>query len=507
MTSDHATPPGTAADSGEQGAPAETHISVVVFLGDRAYKFPKPVRFAFLDQSTAELRAESCAREIELNRRLAPDVYLGRGELKAEDDTVEHCIVMRRMPPARRLSTIVATAGGEAEVRAVARRLVTFHAAAERSEQIEAAGDPSAVRALWADNLAEIEADPAADRYRAELARVGRLHDRYLAGREPLLRRRQSEGLICDGHGDLLADDIYCLDDGPRILDCLAFADRLRHGDVLLDVAFLVMDLERLGAPDLAERLLEAYTEFSADQHPPSLAHHYVAYRALVRAKIAWLRVADDGATAGAEAEELLDRCLRHLEAARVCLVLVGGPPGTGKSTLARGIAADRGWTVLSSDEIRKELAGRAWTERGGDALDEGMYDAAPTDETYHTLLDRGRQLLQLGGSVVLDASWGRAEHRSVAADVAADTVSDLVELRCDCPADVVEDRVRSRHASGRDVSDADAELARALAGRFEEWPSATVVDTSTPADRVVATALALVDDVGAAPEATRFPW
>src|SRR5213079_1977590 len=105
---------------------------------------------------------------------------------------------------------------------------------------------------------------------------------RFLAGRGPLFDARIRDGRIVDGHGDLLANDIFCLDDGPRILDCLEFDDRLRFGDVLLDIGFLAMDLERLGRLDLARAFLAAYREASAETHPRSLEHHYIAYRALV---------------------------------------------------------------------------------------------------------------------------------------------------------------------------------------------------------------------------------
>ena len=163
-------------------------------------------------------------------------------------------------------------------------------------------------------------------------------------------------------------------DDGPRILDCLEFDDRLRWGDVLLDVGFLAMDLERLGRPDLARMFLDWYREFSAETHPSSLEHHYIAYRALVRSKISCLR---GGADDQIEALDYLAQCQHHLLDARVQLIVIGGLPGTGKSTLARGLGDELGWPVLRSDEIRKEQVGLdptsaiAGTLRRGDLLAE----------------------------------------------------------------------------------------------------------------------------------------
>ena len=164
-----------------------------------------------------------------------------------------------------------------------------------------------------------------------------RLTDRFLAGRAELLSARMSAGRIVDGHGDLLADDIFCLDDGPRILDCLEFDDRLRWLDGLDDAAFLAMDLERLGEPALAEQFTRWYLEFSGDPAPTALRHHYVAYRAFVRAKVACIQAGQGEPHAAAQARQLTAMTLRHLRAGAVTLVLIGGLPATGKSVDRRG--------------------------------------------------------------------------------------------------------------------------------------------------------------------------
>lgn len=341
-------------------AVAETHVSLLIFAADRAYKLKKPIRTPFLDFSSAELRRRACEREVELNRRLAPDVYLGVADMLGPDGRAcDHLIVMRRMPADRRLAKLVRAATARDRcLDAVAETIARFHASAATGPHIAAEGSRDAVLRRWEANISDMERfarqlpEPALHGRIAELARS------YLAGRKPLFDRRIAEGRVRDGHGDLLADDVFCLDDGPRILDCLEFDDRLRYVDVLDDAAFLAMDLERLGGPQLGQRFLEAYQRASGERHPRSLEHHYIAYRAHVRAKVASIRHEQGDPHALAEAAALLEIAIGHLDSARVVLLLVGGLPGTGKSTLARGLAADRDWLVLRSDEIRKNLAG-----------------------------------------------------------------------------------------------------------------------------------------------------
>ncbi|MFM8303242.1 MAG: AAA family ATPase [Actinomycetota bacterium] len=478
----------------------ETHSAVVALVGSRAYKTKKPVRLAFLDFSTPEARWAVAAREVELNRRLAPDVYLGVGEWRDPDAPPdrpgEPVVVMRRLPDDRRLATLVTEhVGGanrreelQAAIRAIARILAAFHSRAERSPEIDTAGLPETLLAQFAANVDEARGvgsgvlDPTLI---DEIEARGRT---YLRGRAPLLAQRVGDGLVCDGHGDLLTDDIFCLPDGPRILDCIEFDDRLRWGDVLADVAFLVMDLERLGAPDLAAQLLDDYREFSGEHHPTSLAHFFVASRALVRAKVTAIRVYQGERSAAPLATQLLELAATHLRLGRVTCTLVGGAPGAGKSTLAQTLAPSIDAVVIASDEVRKDLAGLAHDARGTSAYGTGIYDDAHTEATYAEMIGRARHLLEHGTSVVLDASWSRHAHRDAARAAAVTTGAELRELRCVAPAAVTHRRIAAR-ASQPHTSDATVAIATTMTDAAEPWPTAVTLDTDAPPFVVAAAA------------------
>ncbi|MFC5994987.1 AAA family ATPase [Pseudonocardia hispaniensis] len=461
----------------------ETHVGIVVLIGDRAYKMKKPVRTGFLDFSTLELRREALRRELELNRRLSPDVYLGISDVSAARpdgepaEVAEHLLVMRRMPADRRLATLLAT--GEdisGPLRDLARLVARFHAGAERGPAVNAQGTREALRNRWQDNVVETRAILGAPLDDAAIEHIERLAMRFVDGRGPLFDRRIADDRIVDGHGDLIADDVFLLDDGPRVLDCLEFDDRLRYLDALDDVAFLAMDLERLGAPHRAAEFLDAYVAFSGDPAPSALRHHYTAYRAFVRAKVACLRHAQGDAAAAAAAVEYAEVARRHLERGAVRLALVGGLPGTGKTTVAGGLADRFGAVVLSSDRIRKELAGIDPTARAGAAYREGLYRAEHTEALYRELLDRAGELLARGESVILDASWTSALHRQEAEKLAKDTHSELIQLECRTSTEVAAQRLRSRPVGS---SDATAQIAAQMAVAADEWPDAVILSTS----------------------------
>ena len=461
---------------------AETHAAAVFLAGDLACKLKKPVNLGFLDFSTVAARTVACAREAELNRRFAPDVYLGVAELRGPDGEVcDHLVVMRRMPASRRLSTLVRSHEPVARpLHQVARILAAQHAKAARGPQIAEQGSRDALRRRWADNIEQTRTIQARLAPRepldpAVICETERLAARFLAGRAPLFDARIREGRIIDGHGDLLADDIFCLDDGPRILDCLDFDDRLRWLDGLDDAAFLAMDLERLGAPALAEQFMAGYAEYSGDPAPASLRHHYVAYRAFVRAKIACLRGAQEDPAAGLEARHLAEVALRHLRAGAVTLVLIGGLPGTGKSALADAAAGRLGFTVLNSDRIRKELAGLPAETSARARYGGGIYTAEWTERTYRELQRHAAVLLAHGESVIADASFITAGQRAAAAATAAEASADLVQLRCTAPGELAAQRMSARPSR---VSDADEAIAAQMEAFAEPWPDAAVIDT-----------------------------
>ncbi|WP_410622911.1 AAA family ATPase [Amycolatopsis sp. cmx-8-4] len=463
----------------------ETHIGVVFLVGDLAYKLKKPVDLGFLDFSARETRERVCHREVELNRRLAPDVYLGVSDVTGPDGSVcDHLIVMRRMPEDRRLSTLVRQdAPLAAPIRQLARQLAAFHAQADRGPEIDADETRDAVRARWRDSFEQVRPFHGTVLDAATAIEIEALAEEFLAGREALFDRRIAGGHVVDGHGDLLADDIFCLDDGPRVLDCLEFDDHLRHVDVLDDVAFLAMDFERLGAPHLAAQFVADYREFAGDPAPPALLHHYLAYRAFVRVKVACLRSAQGDSETAELAREYADIALRNLRLGRARLLLVGGAPGTGKSTVAGGLADRLGATLLQSDRLRKQLAGLTPVQLPAEGYRQGLYDSAHTDSTYAELTRRAGKLLALGETVVLDASWSADRHRRFAADAAEAASSPMPAVRCEIPEAVAKERIAARPPG---PSDATPEITHRMTEDADPWPEAHPLDTSgTPQESI----------------------
>lgn len=463
----------------------ETHTGLVVLVGELAYKGKKPIRTDFLDFSTPERREQACQREFELNRRLAATSYLGVAHLEMPwNRSSEPVLVMRRHPDSCRLASMVRRGQPVTDaLTAIAELLAHFHETAQRGRRIESQGEVDAVRGRWKANITELRpfASTVVDGQRLDA--VDRLTQRFLAGRAPLFAERISEKRIVDGHGDLLADDIFCLPDGPELLDCLEFDDDLRYVDVIDDAGFLAMDLEFLGRDDLARFFLDEYRRIAADPAPRSLQDFYIAYRAVVRAKVDCVRFTQGHRDAAADASRHLDIALEHLQAGAVRLVLVGGGPGTGKSTLSRGLARRVGAEVISTDAVRRTLQDSGALQGEVGVLNAGLYTEGNVAAVYAEVLRQADRLLRRGHSVILDGTWRDPRRRDQARQLAVQTDSATLELRCETTVDTLVERVATRPAG---PSDATPEIASALAAEASQWPEAHRIDTSRrPEDAV----------------------
>jgi aminoglycoside phosphotransferase family enzyme/predicted kinase len=486
----------------------QTHISWV-FLTDRfVYKIKKPVAFGFLDFTTLAARRFFCHEEVRLNRRLAPQVYLGVVDVKAEDgrihlggegDTVDYAVHMRRLPEERMLPTLLAAGRvTPAMLQRLARLVAEFHARADSGPEVDQGGTLATVLANWQENFAQTR--PYLD---VPLPRelYERIRARVLAfcrTRASLFERRLAQGRIRDGHGDLRAEHI-CFTEPIAIFDCVEFNRRFRHGDVAADVAFLAMDLDALGFPELSQAFVQAYMASAGDPELPEVLDFYKCYRAFVRAKVECFR-ADDPSLAAAEHRAALAAARRFCQLAgryaealrRPWLLATCGVMGSGKSALAAALAQRLDLQVLSSDVTRKQLAGLPPTAPALNAYGEGLYSAAWTEATYARLFADAERPLAQGCSVLIDASFQRASHRRQALALAGRLGAEFCLLECWCSEEELRRRLQSRVAQGENVSDGRWELVaqqrRAFEPLFETPPSQHLrVDTTPPPAHVAA--------------------
>lgn len=461
----------------------ETHTGVVVLAGDRAYKAKKPVLTDFLDFRTPEQRERACRRELELNSRLSPESYIGIAHLiDPAGGPPEPVLVMRRYSDEDRLAFRVGRDPDESICQVldtIAAMLAGFHRRAQRNPTIDAQGKVRAIDGRFRENLLELNlyAEKPDFGFSFEhLAPVQRLAVDFTSGRASLFARRIADGCIVDGHGDLLADDIFCAAGEPALLDCLEFDDKLRYLDRIDDAAFLAMDLEFLGRKDFGDYFLERYAHHSGDTAPSSLRDFYIAYRAIVRAKVDCLRVSQGNPQAAADAARHLLIATRRLEHGSVRMALIGGNPGTGKSTVARALAEKTGAQVISTDDVRRELQAVGIISGNPGDLDAGLYRRNNVRTVYEVVLHRARALLANGQSVILDGTWRNPHVRAHASRIACETSSALVEIRCSVNSEVAADRIVTRRQGNSDVTPA---IAAALAEQYDEWETAYPLDTA----------------------------
>ncbi|SIP88656.1 bifunctional aminoglycoside phosphotransferase/ATP-binding protein [Bosea sp. TND4EK4] len=469
---------GSAAGIGN-GGPIElinTHISVVLLTGDKAFKLKRAVRYPYVDLSTPQKRLAMCERELLLNRRAAPELYRAVHHVTREENgclalngkgaLVDAVLEMKRFDGRTLLDRLAREDHlGDDTLEELAHVIARFHAAAPVSQDHHGAARMARVldgndQAFKASNiLPPAETAAISGDLRSALARLA-----------PLLDERARAGKVRHVHGDLHLRNICLLHGEPLLFDCLEFDDELATTDVLYDLAFVLMDLWRLKLRRAANLLFNRYLDICGDETGLALLPFFMAVRAVVRTHVA---AADDSkavASRLAEARGHLALCREVLRPVSPILVAIGGYSGSGKSTLAAHIAPELGRApgarIASSDRIRKRLCGVSAQTR----LPASAYTTEMSTKTYHAMLTTASGALSQGQAAIADAVFDRRSDREAAREISARLGVPFQGLWLSAPQSLLFERIATRPGG---VSDATAEVLKVqLAGKGEarEW-------------------------------------
>lgn len=460
-------PEARGARAGDGASLKTTHASWVVLGAEDVWKLKRPVDLGFLDFRTLEARRHACEEEVRLNRRLAPDVYLGVEPVRrtagghavvGSGPIVDWAVRMRRLPDQYSAAALLADGRLDAELLArLAQRLAAFFAAARPTP---AFGGAEILRANVHENF--VQAAPMVGEFlddatydelrRYQLEMLDRHGARFAA--------RVGAGHIREGHGDLRLDHVYFIPPSTiTVIDCIEFNERFRCGDVASEIAFLAMELEASHRPELSAAFVARYAEAAQDFQLYEVLDFYLSYRAFVRGKVAAFVAADPGTPADvrrAKREEArsrfaLARAMWGRAVRPPFVVAVGGMIGSGKSTLAAALGRALCAPVVSSDRTRKSMEGVAETTRG----DRALYQPGRIQATYGEVLRRAASVVGAGRGVIVDATFAERRWRGAAAELArqAGATFAFIEAACSDEA-LLRQRLVARGA-GPSVSDA----------------------------------------------------
>ncbi len=448
----------------------ETHISWVVLTGCYAYKIKKPVVFSFVDCSTLNKRRWFCEEEVRLNRRLAPDLYLGVVPITGSPGSpcidgqgvpFEYAVMMKQFSSESEIQEVLfGETTAEATVIQLADTIAEFHARLEKTKDDLPYGTPELVKESTKECLEEIPNRLLNQKTRNDLTKIDNwLQVEWQNVFDALIQRKES-GFVRECHGDLHLGNIAILEGNICVFDALEFEPRLRWIDVMSEVAFLVMDLQKTGRRDLAFVFLNRYLEQTGDYSGLVVLRLYQVYRALVRAKVAGLRATqiDNHHT---DTEPIRRELVGYLELANQFikppapfLLLMHGVSGTGKTTVSAEIIKRLGGIRIRSDVERKRLnVGKAFNSEGHGQMD--LYTSDMTRRTYNRLWELARILLHSGYSVVVDAAFLVREQRTLFLSLASEFGCPMCIVAMVAPQAVLAKRIQERLQKGDDASDA----------------------------------------------------
>lgn len=471
----------------------QTHASYVLLTGNYAYKLKKEVDFGFLDYSTLAKRKHFLEVELQLNQKIAPELYLAvmpigyHGDelaLGASGEIVEYTLKMRQFSQANLFNNLL-EAGQLSSDRMVelGKIVAQFHQTATTNDYISSFGTVAKIRAAFTENYQQTQRYIGKVQTEEQFAATQAYTDRFFEERQDLFQTRIKQQKIRECHGDLHLKNICLWQNKIKLFDRIEFNESFRFVDTIYDVAFTVMDLEARQKPDFANAFLNSYLEYTGDWQGLFLLPLYLCRQAYVRAKVNSFLLDDPEVSEAVKqkaaklASDYYRQAYWYTQDKSGSLILMSGLSGSGKSTVAKNIARQQGAIQIRSDVVRKHLAGISLDESGKDSI----YSAAMTQKTYDRLLELGIMLAQAGFTVILDAKYDRLAYRQPAINRANSLDLPLKIIQCTAPEPVLRDRLNQRQG---DVSDATADLIasqqkNAEAFTDEEQAYVTTIDTS----------------------------
>ncbi|MDR2877451.1 MAG: AAA family ATPase [Chromatiales bacterium] len=456
----------------------ETHISWVLLTGPYAYKIKKPVDLGFLDFTTLALRRHYCEEELRLNRRFAAALYLDvvaiTGNANApcissastEGEAIEYAVKMIQFEPEMRFDRLLSAGKlSTALLERLAEILAARHTEARRAESDEGYGTPEAIDAPARANFAHITLPPSFTTERHMLAELAQWSETTHTRLTPRFMQRLDDGFVRACHGDLHLANITLYGDEPTPFDCLEFDPALSTIDVMNEIAFLLMDLDRHHCCDLGLRFLNEYLHHSGDYEGLEVLRFYQVYRAMVRAKVESIRLSQISAATDTEKYAGEDKVWSDLRGyirlahaytrkAPVALLVTHGLSGSGKTTLSRELLAPCGLVRVRSDVERKRLAGFRPEERTGSATGGGVYTASASARTYQRLEDIASMIIAAGFPALVDATFLQRAQRDNFRALAAKLGVPFLLLDFHAEEALLRARLQARKA-GSDASEA----------------------------------------------------
>ncbi|MFZ5594071.1 MAG: AAA family ATPase [Pseudomonadota bacterium] len=477
----------------------ETHISWVLLTGPYAYKIKKPVDLGFLDFSTLEKRHHYCQEELRLNRRLSPELYLdviaitGSPAVPVLDGAgvpIEYAVKMTQFPQQAQMDRVMAHGGLKpAHIDGLARQIAAFHGRIAIAGADSPYGSPANVYQPVEENFLQIRPRLAVPGDIAQLERLRAWSEAAHRQRLADLQARKEQGFIRECHGDMHLANMVLLDDRIALFDCLEFNDNLRWIDVISEAAFLMMDLDSCSHGPLGWRFLNGYLSATGDYEGLRLLRYYLVYRALVRAKVARIRLGQAGLS-----EQERDAAQRqyhryaglaeHYTRPRPApLIITHGLSGSGKTTLTQPLLEALGAIRLRSDVERKRLFGLSEMARTGAGVATGLYTADASQRTYQRLANLARTAITSGLPIIIDATFLGHAQRAAFRELASQLHTSFVILDYQASETALRERISQRTMENHDASEAGlAVLEHQLATHepltAEESAHAITIDT-----------------------------